>query len=138
MNCRTFTGANFTGFLGERFFFRILGYDGRFVGHTLAGRVVKIFRRGLRTSVEIYVPELKRIFIYEAKQIYFRGYIAKGKETDFMGTSEEYCCGTCMRTLTTAGFVSTATASTAPISPIMTTPARIGREGNEKSYHNRF
>ena len=95
MNCRTFTGAYFTGFLGERFFFRILGYDGRFVGHTLAGRVVKIFRRGLRTSVEIYVPELKRIFIYEAKQIYFRGYIAKGKETDFMGTSEEYCCGTC-------------------------------------------
>lgn len=93
--CKSFTGANFTGFLGERFFFRTLGYDGRFTGNTIAGRVEKIFRRGRRTSVEIYIPELKRTFIYEAKQIYFRGRITKEKEIVFMGKSKDQCCGTC-------------------------------------------
>ena len=42
----SFTGANFTGFLGERFRFQTLDDNGEPMGPLLAGEVKRVFRQG--------------------------------------------------------------------------------------------
>lgn len=69
----SFTGANFTGFLGQRFRFQTLNDDGKIAGSVLLGQVKRIFRQGRQTCVELYIPAKKCIHTHEAKRIYFKG-----------------------------------------------------------------
>lgn len=74
MKISSFTGANFTGFVGQSFRFQALDDDGEAAGSVLSGRVKRIFRQGRKTCVEIYIPAKKCTHVHEAKRIYFRGY----------------------------------------------------------------
>ncbi len=73
----SFTGANFTGFLGQRFKFRTLNDDGKAIGPILEGEVKRIFRQGRQTCVELYIPAKKCTHTHEAKRIHFNGYAAE-------------------------------------------------------------
>lgn len=88
----SFTGANFTGHLGESFRFQILGDGGVPIGITLSGQVKRIFRQGRRVSVVLSIPDKKCTHIYEARRIYFKGYNVKEA---VMRRNAEQCCGTC-------------------------------------------
>ena len=70
----SFTGANFTGFLGQSFRFQTLNDDGEATGSVLSGQAKRIFRQGRQTCVELYIPAKKCTHIYEAKRIYFKGH----------------------------------------------------------------
>ena len=69
----SFTGANFTGFLGENIRFQTLNDDGEAVGRVLSGQVRRIFRQGRQICVELYIPTKKCTHTHEAKRIYFKG-----------------------------------------------------------------
>ena len=69
----SFTGANFTGFLGERFRFQTLDNNGEPMGPLLAGEVKRVFRQGQQTSVELLIPDKHCTHIHEAKRIYYKG-----------------------------------------------------------------
>ena len=69
----SFTGANFTGFLGERFRFQTLDDNGEPMGPVLAGEVKRVFRQGRQISVELYIPDKHCTHIHEAKRIYYKG-----------------------------------------------------------------
>ncbi len=69
----SFTGANFTGFLGENFRFQTLNDNGEATGNVLSGQVKRIFRQGRQIWVEIYIPTPKCTHTHEAKRIYFKG-----------------------------------------------------------------
>lgn len=73
----SFTGANFTGFLGERFRFQTLDNNGEPMGPLLAGEVKRVFRQGQQTSVELLIPDKHCTHIYEAKRIYFKGVVRR-------------------------------------------------------------
>lgn len=70
----SFTGANFTGFLGQRFKLQTLNDNGEALGPVLEGEVKRIFRQGRQTCVELYIPAKKCTHTHEAKRIYFKGY----------------------------------------------------------------
>lgn len=76
MAISSFTGANFTGVMGQNFRFQILNDDGDAVGSVLSGQVKRIFRQGRKTCVELYIPAKKCTHTHEAKQIYFKGWAA--------------------------------------------------------------
>lgn len=69
----SFTGANFTGFLGQSFRFQTLNDDGEAAGNVLSGQVKRIFRQGWQTCVELYIPAKKCTHTHEAKRIYYKG-----------------------------------------------------------------
>ena len=70
---KSFLGANFTGFLGEKFRFCTLDDLGRPNGILLTGEVKKIYRRGGRTVVDLRLPALECTRTYTAAKIYFHG-----------------------------------------------------------------
>lgn len=76
----SFTGANFTGFLGQSFRFQTLNDKGETLGPVLVGEVKRIFRKGRQTLVEFYIPAKKCTHIYEAKRIYFKGMVTRRKQ----------------------------------------------------------
>ena len=76
----SFTGANFTVFLGQSFRFQTLNDDGEIAGSVLSGQVKRIFRQGRQTCVELYIPAKKCTHTHEAKRIYFKGWVAGGRE----------------------------------------------------------
>lgn len=78
MRMTSFTGANFTGFLGESICFQMLGDAGKPVGVMLSGQVKQIFRQGRQTCVEIHIPDKNCTHTYEAKRIYFKGLVPRG------------------------------------------------------------
>lgn len=69
----SFTGANFTGYVGESFRFQTLNDNGEPMGSLLAGEVKRVFRKGRQISVELYIPDKHCTHIYEAKRIYYKG-----------------------------------------------------------------
>lgn len=73
MKFTSFTGANFTGFLGQRFRFQTLNDDGEPTRSALSGQVKRIFRHGRQTCVELYIPAKKCTYTHEAKRIYYKG-----------------------------------------------------------------
>lgn len=73
MRLTGFTGANFTGRLGERFSFQTLDGSGCPIGSVLEGQVKRIFRQGGQISVELYIPDKRCTHIHEGRRIYFRG-----------------------------------------------------------------
>lgn len=79
MRLAGFTGANFTGHLGERFSFQTLGDSGCPIGSVIEGQVKRIFRQGGQISVELYIPGKRCTHIHEAKRIYFRGAAGAGE-----------------------------------------------------------
>ena len=70
---QTFQGANFTGLLGEKFRFCTLDDEGRPDGVVLTGKVMKIYRRGGKTVVDLHLPALELTRTYRAERLYFRG-----------------------------------------------------------------
>ena len=81
MKLTSFSGANFTGFLGESFRFQALGDDGKTISKTvLTGQVKRIFRQGRQISVELYIPDKKCTHTHDAKRIYFKGAATKEDE----------------------------------------------------------
>lgn len=73
MKVSSFTGANFTGFLGQSFRFQTLNDKGEALGPVLKGEVKRIFRQGRQTCVELYIPAKKCTHTHEAKRIYYKG-----------------------------------------------------------------
>lgn len=76
MAISSFTGANFTGYIGQSFRFQTLNDDGEATGGVLSGQVKRIFRQGRQTCVELYIPAKKCTHTHEAKRIYFKGWAA--------------------------------------------------------------
>ncbi len=74
MRISSFTGANFTGYLGQSFRFQTLNSDGEATGSVLTGQVKRIFRQGRQTCVDLYIPAKKCTHTHEAKRIYFKGW----------------------------------------------------------------
>lgn len=74
MAISSFTGANFTGYIGQSFRFQTLNDDGEATGSVLTGQVKRIFRQGRYTCVELYIPAKKCTHTHEAKRIYFKGW----------------------------------------------------------------
>ena len=72
----SFTGANFTGFLGQSFRFQTLNDAGEATGNVLSGQVKRIFRQRRQICVEFYIPDKRCTHIHEAKRIYFKGWAA--------------------------------------------------------------
>lgn len=70
---KTFQGANFTGLLGEKFRFCTLDDEGKPSGVLLTGEVKKIYRRGGKTVVDLYLPEMELTRTCRAERLYFRG-----------------------------------------------------------------
>lgn len=71
---KSFTGANFTGFLGESFRFCTLDDKRQPSGPLLTGTVERIFRSdGRRIFVSIYVPQRGHTYNYPAAQVYYHG-----------------------------------------------------------------
>ena len=73
MKFTSFTGANFTGLLGQSFRFQTLNDDGEATGSVLSGQVKRIFRQGRLTCVELYIPGKHCTHTHEAKRIYYKG-----------------------------------------------------------------
>ena len=73
----SFTGANFTGYVGESFRFQTLDDNGMAMGPILTGEVKRVFRQGRQTSVELLIPDKHCTHIYEAKRIYFKGVVRR-------------------------------------------------------------
>lgn len=73
----SFTGANFTGYVGQSFRFQTLNDDGDAAGSVLSGQVKRIFRQGRQTCVDLYIPAKKCTHTHEAKRIYFKGWAAE-------------------------------------------------------------
>ena len=70
---KTFCGANFTGLLGEMIRFCTLDDEGKPSGVLLTGEVKKIYRRGGKTAVDLYLPALECTRTYTAAKIYYHG-----------------------------------------------------------------
>lgn len=70
---KTFRGANFIGTLGEKFRFCTLDDNSRPSGVLLIGEVKKIYLRGRKTVVDLYLPTLGCTCTYSAERLYFRG-----------------------------------------------------------------
>jgi len=79
---KSFTGANFTGFLGDTFRFQTLGNNGNLIGIELTGRVWRIFQQEQQTCVEFLILDKKCTHIYEAERIYFKGEVTGGAAHD--------------------------------------------------------
>lgn len=70
---KSFLGANFTGFLGEKFRFCLINDENTPCGVLLTGEVKKIYRRGGKTVVDLYLPALEYTRTYSATKIYYHG-----------------------------------------------------------------
>lgn len=75
---KSFLGANFTGLLGEKFRFCTLDDQGRPNGILLTGEVKKIYRRGGKTTVDLYLPALECTRTYTASKVYYHGQPREG------------------------------------------------------------
>ena len=69
----TFTGANFTGFLHQRFRFQTLGSNGGPCGPSLTGDVQRIYRSAGHLCVDLYIPAKKCTHTYFARSLYYKG-----------------------------------------------------------------
>ena len=70
---KTFRGANFTGLLGEKFRFCLINDEGTPCGVLLTGEVKKIYSRGGKTVVDLYLPALESTRTYTAAKLYYHG-----------------------------------------------------------------
>lgn len=69
----SFTGANFTGFLHQRFRFQTLNTRGVPSGEILTGDVQRIYRSAGSLCVDIYLPGKKCTHTYFARNLYYKG-----------------------------------------------------------------
>lgn len=70
---KSFTGANFTGFLHQRIRFQTLNTQGVPSGEILTGDVQRIYRSAGSLCVDIYLPSTKCIHTYFARNLYYKG-----------------------------------------------------------------
>lgn len=69
----SFTGANFTGSLHQRFRFQTLSSQGIPGGAILTGEVQRIYRSGGSLCVDLYLPAKKCTHTYFARNLYYKG-----------------------------------------------------------------